>query len=70
MKSESKKQLEKDVRAAKAKLIKQLETHLETGTRWEKHMARPSQVRAGAKKLYDVMAGQVRRNSRTKAATA
>ncbi len=48
-------------RAAREMTVKHLATYLEQRTFWGKHMARPSQVQAGARKLYDVLKGQLRR---------
>lgn len=45
----------------RASTIKALGKHLETRTYWGRHMARPSQIPGAARKLYDVLAAQVRR---------
>lgn len=51
-------------KASRANTIKSIETHLEQHTHWGKYMARPAQVRAGARKLFDVAVAQVRREQK------
>ena len=51
----------RESRALRGHTINALATHLETNTRWGKFMARPAQIKAGARKLHDVLMGQARR---------
>jgi hypothetical protein len=44
--------------------LKAIANHLEQYTYWGKYLARSAQVRAGARKLYDVTAAQVRREQK------
>lgn len=54
----------------RAQAIAEITKGLEQHTRWGKHMARPAQIRAGARKLFDVLSGQLRRARREDAAAA
>jgi hypothetical protein len=49
-------------REARQQRLNRLEGFL-YGTKWGKHFARPAQIRAGAKKLLDVLTAQARRSA-------
>lgn len=52
---------------SKQKTLKAIESHLEQRTYWGRHLARPAQVRAGARKLYDVLTAQGNREQKKEA---
>jgi hypothetical protein len=68
MKTPEKLNAEKARRNDRAMAIREIEHHLETSTVWGKYKARPSQVRAAARKLFDVLSAQVRREKKQAAA--